>query len=599
MSADELGNLNSRNWAELEALADSLERSWAKGASVDLADLLPPVGAPTRLAVLQELIKTDLGCRWRRGQGVPLDYYLERFKDDLGPAASLPATMIYEEYRARHLYGDRPPLEQLQERFPNQFAEVQRLLAENPLPAVEPTNVNSRTLRGPGHASFGKNVVVPQIGGFEFLDRLGTGGFAEVWKARAPGGVLKAVKVIIRPIDQEESKREIEAMELIKNVRHHFLLPVHSFWQLEDRLFILMDLADGSLRDCLNKHQKEGKPAIPLPELMGYFRQAAEALDYLHQKKIQHRDIKPENILLIDGNVRVADFGLAKAQGTQRMASGTFAGTPSYMPPETWQDKTHINGDQYSLAAAFFELRTGRRLFKDTNLPSLMHSHLQETPNLAPLGEAEQKVLHKALAKDPENRYPTCTSFIHSLEKAVVGEMPADSVYDTGALEMSTAPDRELPTMLPPTSTNRATHRESPASAPTRRPFWTVPILLAFLVIGAGAAVVAWFYANPPEDRGSLTIVPVAPQVVRAGETAVIPFAIERDHFHAPVQLKLGLSQAFSMDEVTMPIDSVHVKLNVRVARDTPPGAHRVMLEACGDTHCAYLLLEMTVLPAK
>src|SRR4029077_13036809 len=109
--------------------------------------------------------------------------------------------------------------------------------------------------------------------------------------------------IIIRPIDQAESKREQEAMELIKNLRHHFLLPVHAFWFLEDRLIILMDLADGSLRDCLNKYRKEGKQAIPLHELLRYFRQAAEALDYLHEKKVQHRDIKPENILLTEGHV--------------------------------------------------------------------------------------------------------------------------------------------------------------------------------------------------------------------------------------------------------------------------------------------------------
>src|SRR5205807_2091632 len=184
-------------------------------------------------------------------------------------------------------------------------------------------------------------------------------------------------------------------------------------------------------------------------ELMRYFHQAAEALDYLHDKKVQHRDIKPENILLTEGNVRVADFGLAKAQGTQRMMSGTFAGTPLYMPPETWEDKTHVHGDQYSLAATFFELRTGRRLFKDAGLPSLMQSHLHETPNLDPLGADEQRVLLRALSKNPEARYPDCLTFVRSLEKAVAVELPTETAPQPAAPGSPTPSDNALRTLVP------------------------------------------------------------------------------------------------------------------------------------------------------
>ena len=67
----------------------------------------PPPGAPTRLIILQELIKTDLECRWRHGQQTDLDYYLKTFAADLGPAESLSHTLIYEEYRVRQLFGDR------------------------------------------------------------------------------------------------------------------------------------------------------------------------------------------------------------------------------------------------------------------------------------------------------------------------------------------------------------------------------------------------------------------------------------------------------------------------------------------------------------
>jgi len=594
----ELGSLNTKNWANLQELADSLEHAWTKGEPADLALFLPPPGTPTRSAILQELIKTDLGCRWRHGQAVLLDFYLEKFASDLGSTSSLPAALVYEEYRVRQLFGDRPALKQFQSRFPNQIAEVERLLIENPLPDTQNSETNSPTVKGPvPHASFGKNIVLAQTGGYTLLERIGTGGFAEVWKAKAPGGVLKAIKIIIRPIDQEESQREIEAMELIKNVRHHFLLPIHAFWPLEDRLIILMDLADGSLRDCLAKYRKEGKPAIPLPELMRYLRQTAEALDYLHQKKVQHRDIKPENILLTDGNVRVADFGLAKAQGTLRMVTGTFAGTPMYMPPETWEDKTHINGDQYSLAATFFELRTGRRLYKDSALPALMNSHLHETPNLAPLGKEEQQVFLKALAKNPEERFPNCLSFVYALEKAVAGELPVESFSLPGAPGNATAANSDLHTVAPRGS-DEATLREASKPSPDRKRSWIMPILSLFAVLGL-AALATWFLLGTPQDEGNLTILPLGTQVIRAGETTTIPVSIQRDHFQLPVQLKLDPSQDINAEEVTIPGNDDKAQLKIRVANQAQIGTRKVTLDASAGSHCAYMILELNVVKGE
>src|SRR5688572_30263692 len=106
----DLGELNTRDWHHLQNLADALEDAWKKGQPVDLKNFLPPPGSSARAAILRELIKTDLECRWRRGHPAVLDYYLERFADDLGSAQTLPADLVFEEYRVRQAYGDRPPL---------------------------------------------------------------------------------------------------------------------------------------------------------------------------------------------------------------------------------------------------------------------------------------------------------------------------------------------------------------------------------------------------------------------------------------------------------------------------------------------------------
>src|SRR5262249_28441486 len=102
-TSDDLGNLDTRDWSDLQSIADALETAWKKGQSVDLALFLPPAGQK-RSHILLELIKTDLECRWRNGQPVVLDYYLEKFRDDLGPAEQLPASLVFEEYRVRQLF---------------------------------------------------------------------------------------------------------------------------------------------------------------------------------------------------------------------------------------------------------------------------------------------------------------------------------------------------------------------------------------------------------------------------------------------------------------------------------------------------------------
>src|SRR5436189_4330778 len=99
----DLGELNTREWQSLQELADCLEEAWKKGSTVDLTRFLPPAGTPARSTILQELIKTDLECRWRNGQAVVLDYYLEKFPKELGSAQTLPPELVFEEYRIRHL----------------------------------------------------------------------------------------------------------------------------------------------------------------------------------------------------------------------------------------------------------------------------------------------------------------------------------------------------------------------------------------------------------------------------------------------------------------------------------------------------------------
>src|SRR5215475_2688070 len=134
---DDLGRLSTQAWNDLQERMDALVKAWKRGESVDLQKFLPVRNDPNRRSNLIELIKTDMECRWRHGQAVVLGYYLEKFATELGSAEALPAALVYEEYRVRQLFGDRPPLATYQKRFPKQFAELERLIRDNPLPQAD------------------------------------------------------------------------------------------------------------------------------------------------------------------------------------------------------------------------------------------------------------------------------------------------------------------------------------------------------------------------------------------------------------------------------------------------------------------------------
>jgi serine/threonine protein kinase len=221
----------------------------------------------------------------------------------------------------------------------------------------------------------------------------------------------------------ETCQRELRALQKVSEIRHPFLLQTHNFQAFGDHLVIVMELADGSLLDRLNECRAAGLTGIPLDELLRYFTEAAEALDFLCREKLAHRDIKPANLLHVKGHAKVADFGIARPQEASVDQTLNFAGTPAYMPPEVWGKEISIHSDQYSFAATWFEMRTGRRAFSGMSAFEVGFQHLSGHPDLSGVPEEEQKVLLKALAKDPEQRFPSCTEFVRQLKRA--NEPPA------------------------------------------------------------------------------------------------------------------------------------------------------------------------------
>ena len=267
--------------------------------------------------------------------------------------------------------------------------------------------------------------IVSSSGGYALIRKLGEGQFGQVWLAKAPGGVDVALKTINFPLGHRTSQLELRALEAMKGLRHSYLVQVQAYWVEDDHLVIALELADGNLEQRLEEYRVQGQSGIPQRELLTFFREAAEAIDYLHENNIMHRDIKPANIMLLGGHVKVADFGLARiAQRDDISVTSTSLGTPLYMAPEVWHGKAGNRSDQYSLAITYAELRLGRAPFPGKTFADVMNDHVRGTADLGHLSVAEKKVIFKALSKDPAHRFESCSKFVEALEKVLAPAKP-------------------------------------------------------------------------------------------------------------------------------------------------------------------------------
>ena len=253
--------------------------------------------------------------------------------------------------------------------------------------------------------------------GYRLIERLGRGGFGEVWKVEAPGGLLKAMKFVFGDLDaaDEDSRpaeQELKALKRVQTIRHPFVLSLERYDIIDGQLMIVMELADRNLWDRYRECRSQGLTGIPRDELLRYMEETAEALDLMNNYyQIQHLDIKPQNLFLVFNHVKVGDFGLAKLlEGKKATVTGGV--TPVYAAPETFEGYVSRFSDQYSLAIVFQEMLTGVRPFTGANTRQLLMQHISGTPDLHPLPAVDQPIIGRALSKKPDDRWPSCTEMV-------------------------------------------------------------------------------------------------------------------------------------------------------------------------------------------
>jgi serine/threonine protein kinase len=412
--------LSDEDRSKLSARADEFHAALARGGVGDWGPFLAGLPDTLRRAVLAELVIIDLIHRWSRGERPTVEEYAARFPE-LGPADRVPGAVIVEECRCRAKAGEVVAPESYRARFPAQYPSIRDEI-ESAKKATAVGTIAATIVSGDGGAALAKGHQ-PGSGAedYQFLRVLGRGVFGEVWLARkVTSGIEKAVKILLHAGDKEAASRERRSLELIKNLRHPYLLATEDFWVAGGRLHIVMELADHTLRNRLQRCREDGQPGIPPRELMGYLWEAAEGLDFLHASRVVHRDVKPDNILLLHGHAKVGDFGLARYQEEVLSPVKTFAGTPAYMAPEVWGREAGPASDQYSLAVTYAELRQGVAPIRPRAIPEMLVAHADGDYEFSDvIGDAERAVIVKALSKNVADRYPTCLAFAEALSEAL------------------------------------------------------------------------------------------------------------------------------------------------------------------------------------
>jgi serine/threonine protein kinase len=325
------------------------------------------------------------------------------------------------------------------------------------------------------------------IPGFRLSNRLGRGGFGEVWKATAPGGTQVALKFI--PLAGKHGLKEFRGLQIVKNIRHANLLPLIAIWLIDERggvvgeesanravsvspdeIVIAMSLGDKSLSDRLKECKQAGQVGIPARELLDYLEDAAKAIDFLNRPQhdlgegegrgpIIHGDIKPQNILIVGSSAQVCDFGLARMLAD---AESSLTGvTPAYASPEQLTDgRAGRASDQYALAITYHELRTGRLPFAGSvTAAAMVMAHLDGKLELDALPVAEQRVIRRATAREPQKRYPSCQEMVQELRNTI------DSYGEVAPRPLTAQEEVEQAAIKTPTTVSASSWYPAPSPA--------------------------------------------------------------------------------------------------------------------------------------
>jgi serine/threonine-protein kinase len=285
---------------------------------------------------------------------------------------------------------------------------------------------------------------------YRITAKLGAGGMGEVYRAEdtklGRDVAIKALPAGMTDAPERLSRFRREA-QLLASLNHPHIASIHGVEESEGRLFLVLELVEG---DDLSERLKRGP--LPVEEALAIARQVAEALEEAHEKGVIHRDLKPANIKVTsDGNVKVLDFGLAKALAADESQpdhshsptfslaatrEGVLLGTAAYMSPEQAKGlAVDKRTDIFSFGCVLYELLTGRKAFQGDVVSEILASVLAREPDLGlvptRLHPRLKELLHRSLEKDPKKRWQAVGDLRVEIE-AVLADPRGVRVADLG-----------------------------------------------------------------------------------------------------------------------------------------------------------------------
>lgn len=238
---------------------------------------------------------------------------------------------------------------------------------------------------------------------FRFIRCISTSPTSEVWEAEGPNASQFAMKVT-RLSSSDQATNLLNVLSLVRGLEHPALLHLQAYWRDDNKLSLAMELAEASLFDRASEFSGRGCP-FPIADLIAYTTKVASALDYYRKHDLVHGAVEPRHIVLVDGRAKLGGYTQTRKLSARKPA--TYLSTSS-LAPEIREGNLSAHTDQFGLATTYALLRTG------LHLASAMSSESQ----LTSLPREEQRIVLKALAADPEDRFSSCVEFALSLEEA-------------------------------------------------------------------------------------------------------------------------------------------------------------------------------------
>jgi serine/threonine protein kinase len=340
---------------------------------------------------------------------------------------------------------------------------------------------------------------VETLGKYEIKRQLGRGAMGTVYEGWDP--IIErrvAIKTVSLPDATDPETEEALARfrreaQAAGRLTHPNIVGVFDYGETAELAYIVMEYVDGPpLKNLLDKQER-----FTVPTTVRIMEDLLAGLKFSHDRGVVHRDIKPANVMLtLQGQAKIADFGIARIESSSMTQAGTVMGTPAYMSPEQIMGQVvDARSDIYSSGVLLYQLLTGERPFEG-GMSAIMHKALNTEPPLpsqisVTSPAAFDPVVRKAMAKRPEDRFGTAADFAAAVRDAAAGRAPMDQADDEAT--MVAAPSRAS---SPPPTAPRPAPVQRPAATPvtppkkSAMPLIAGAVVAAVLLLGGGA----WFF---------------------------------------------------------------------------------------------------------